>query len=340
MSAKYLALDIGGANIKVANGQKYAESYSFALWRDPNALTQQVRTIISEAPPSDHLVVTMTGELADCFTSKAEGVKFILKSVAAGSDNRHTRVYRVDGKMVSTQVAYADPLLVAAANWHALASYAARFAGKNPALLIDVGSTTVDVIPLRNGLPAATGKTDTERLRSGELVYTGVERSPACAVACTVKYRGESCPLVQEVFATMRDAYIVLEKLPEDSLAVDTADHRPATKANSRLRLARMIAADHENFNHKDAVVMANNLAEAQTAHLREAIERVIKKMPEPPVKIILSGHGEFLAAAALEGTPYATFARTLLHKEIGADNSRCAPAYALAVLSREAAQQ
>jgi probable H4MPT-linked C1 transfer pathway protein len=340
MSAKYLALDVGGANVKVANGRGFAESYPFPLWREPAALTQQIRTIISEAPPSDHLVVTMTGELADCFTSKAEGVKFILKSVAAGSDNRHTRVYRIDGKMVSTQVALNDPLMVAAANWHALARFAARFAGNGPAILIDVGSTTVDVIPLVEGQPATQGKTDTERLRSGELVYTGVERSPICAVAYAIKHRGESLPLVQEVFATMRDAYIVLEKLPENPIATDTADHRPATKAAARQRLARMIAADSDSFNHKDAVVMATQVAEAQTQHLREAIVRVVARMPEPPAKVILSGHGEFLAIAALEGTAIASLPRVSLLKEIGPDASRCAPAHALAVLSIEAAQQ
>ncbi len=63
----WLALDIGGANLKVADGRGFAESYSFALWRDPNGLSQQVRTIISEAPKADHLAVTMTGELADFF---------------------------------------------------------------------------------------------------------------------------------------------------------------------------------------------------------------------------------------------------------------------------------
>jgi uncharacterized hydantoinase/oxoprolinase family protein len=32
-------------------------------------------------------------------------------------------------------------------------------------LLVDVGSTTTDVIPLRDGVPVPKGKTDTERLR-------------------------------------------------------------------------------------------------------------------------------------------------------------------------------
>src|SRR6478752_1280225 len=117
---KWLALDIGGANIKTADGEGYAQSYAFAMWRDSARLAQQIRTSIYEAPPADHLAVTMTGELADCFESKEAGIRFILQAVADGSDNRHTRVYLVDGRLVSSQVALTLPNLVAASNWHAL----------------------------------------------------------------------------------------------------------------------------------------------------------------------------------------------------------------------------
>jgi (4-(4-[2-(gamma-L-glutamylamino)ethyl]phenoxymethyl)furan-2-yl)methanamine synthase len=340
MSAKYLALDIGGANVKVADGLGYASSYPFPLWKEPHGLTQMIRTAISEAPLCDHLVVTMTGELADCFATKAEGVKFILKSVAAGADNRHTRVYRVDGKLVSPQVAANDPLLVAAANWHALASFATRFVKPQPALLIDVGSTTCDVIPLIDGNPAAMGQTDTERLLSGELVYTGVERSPVCAVTRKGIYRGQVCPLVQEVFATMRDVYLIMERLPEDPAATDTADHRPATKSAARRRLARMIAADQETFNHREALALSAVVAAAQAKRLRFAIEKVVVGMIQKPAKLILSGHGDFLTQAALEGSPLNLLPRVLLSQELGPENSRCGPAYALAVLAREAAAQ
>lgn len=340
MSNNYLAIDIGGANIKAADGRGYAESYPFPLWKEPQTLAQQIRSIISEAPSCDHLVVTMTGELADCFATKADGVKFILKAVATGSDNRHTRVYRVDGKMVTPVVAANAPQLVAAANWHALANFAARFAGQTPAILIDVGSTTTDIIPIIEGKPAATGKTDTERLLAGELVYTGVERSPVCAVAQSATYRGKPCQLVQEFFATMRDVYLLQEKLAEDPASNDTADHRPATKGAARARLARMFAADQEEFNHRDALTMANDVAAAQAQLLKTNLERVLAPLREPPAKLILSGHGEFLAATAMEGTPLASLPRVSLTKEIGPENSRCAPAYALAVLAREAAAQ
>jgi probable H4MPT-linked C1 transfer pathway protein len=167
---KWLALDIGGANLKAADGKVFAESYAFALWREPQRLAQELRTIIAEAPESTHLAVTMTGELSDCFESKSIGVQHILKAVHAAADGRHTRVYLTDGMLVSPQVAIMKPHLAAASNWHALARFCGRFAPQGTAVLMDIGSTTSDVIPLVDRQPAAVGKSDTERLVSGELV--------------------------------------------------------------------------------------------------------------------------------------------------------------------------
>jgi probable H4MPT-linked C1 transfer pathway protein len=336
---RWLALDIGGANIKAADGLGYAQSYALALWRDAGLLAQQLRTAISEAPPADYLLITMTGELADCFESKAAGVQFILDAVREGSGNRHTRVYLVDGRQVTPQVAATLPHLAAASNWHVLARFAGRFAPQGPALLIDAGSTTCDVIPLLDGKPAAKGATDTQRLLTGELVYTGVERSPVCAVADFVPYRGQNCPLVQELFATMRDVYILIGELAENKADVETADKKPATKAASRTRLGRMIAADTEEFNHRDAVALAQSVAEAQASRLANAIAKVSASQPAPPGTIILSGHGEFLARAAI-----ASFGSqppiVSLSERLGPAIARSAPAHALATIAREAAAQ
>lgn len=334
---KWLALDIGGANLKAADGEGYAQSYSIALWRESQLLAQQIRTALSEAPQSSHLAVTMTGELADCFDSKAAGIRFILQAVSTGSDNRHTRVYLVDGRLVAPQTALTMPQLAAASNWHVLARFAGRFAPTGTALLIDVGSTTCDVIPLANGKPAATGATDTQRLLAGELVYTGVERSPVCGVADFVPYRGQLCPVVHELFATMSDAYILLDRLAADPSDSNTADRRPATKADSRRRLGRMIAADAEEFNHRDAVALAHSLAEAQAARLATAIGKVAAQLPSPPAKIILSGHGEFVARTALDSLGLNASVISLT-KELGPAIARSATAHSLATIAREAA--
>ena len=333
----WLGVDIGGANLKLADGNGYAESHSFAIWKDPDALTQQLRTCIAQAPPNDHLVVTMTGELADCFETKAQGVSFILDTVERAADGRHTRVYLHNGTMVTPQVAKRRPHEVAAANWHALARFATRFAEGESALLIDVGSTTTDIIHLDEGQPAVTAFADTDRLISGELVYSGVSRTAVCAVVTRVPYRGQDCRISSELFATMRDAYLILGELTEDGADENTADGRPATKASARTRLGRMICADPENFNHRDAVTMAHAIAEQQAIQIGQGLEQVSAGLGQMPGRVILSGQGEFAARRAL--TTLGVSPRIIsLSKELSVAISRCAPAHALAVLSREAA--
>lgn len=331
----WLALDIGGANIKVADGLGFARTCSFALWREPASLAQRLRTILAESPRADHLAITMTGELADCFASKSEGVRFILQAVADASDRRHTRVYLVDGRLVAVEVAESLTHLAAASNWHVLAQFAGRYVPQGGALLVDVGSTTCDVIPLVDGQPVAAGKTDTQRLLAGELVYTGIERTPVCAVAPSGLYRGQECPLAAELFATMQDAYIVLGKIPENPYDTRTADGRPATRTAAVARLGRMAAADAAEFDERDAVVLSESLARRQAAQLAAAIAKVVPATAMPE-RVILSGHGDFLALSALEESGIK--ARVIrMSEQLGPGLARVGPAHALAVLAREA---
>lgn len=334
--ATWLAIDVGGANIKAADGQGYWQSYPFPLWTDYKRLSHQLRSMLSEAPEADHLLLTMTGELADCFESKSAGVQFILEAFGQAAGNRHTRVYLADGRLVSLKVAQSLPLLAAASNWHALAAFAGRYAPQGAGLLVDMGSTTCDLIPLLDGKPIAQGKTDTSRLLSGELVYTGLIRTPVCAVVHQVPYRGQMCPVAAELFATTADVHLLREVFPEDATYLHTADHKPLTKANSRLRMARVIAADAEEFNHRDAVVMAEYIAAEQQRQIVEALQKVVGAMPEKPTTIVVSGQAEVLAIAAIEGAGLKGQLVSLKSK-IGAGLSRVAPAHALAVLAREA---
>ena len=52
---RWLAIDIGGANIKLADGQGFAQSHFFPLWQKPSKLEQELRTLIVQAPPCDHI---------------------------------------------------------------------------------------------------------------------------------------------------------------------------------------------------------------------------------------------------------------------------------------------
>ena len=45
----WIALDIGGANIKVADGKGFAISSVFPLWKKPRQLADALRTLIAGA---------------------------------------------------------------------------------------------------------------------------------------------------------------------------------------------------------------------------------------------------------------------------------------------------
>src|SRR6478609_2182952 len=178
----WLGVDIGGANLKAANAAGWARSMPFALWRNPEGLTAALAELVASAPAFERLAVTMTGELCDCYRSKAEGVAKILASVREVAVKRYVSVYLSDGGCVSIPTASERPWLAAASNWRAIAELACRCIAGQDALLIDIGSTTADIIPIANGRVAAQGRTDTDRLLTGELVYGGVGRTRICAV--------------------------------------------------------------------------------------------------------------------------------------------------------------
>ena len=158
-----LGLDVGGANLKAAHTAGFTRHVPFSLWKNPGGLADALRTLLAGAPPRATLAVTMTGELCDCFESKREGVAAILDAVESVAESTPVRVWTTDGVFLNPSAARNIPLKVASANWLALATFAGRFAPAGSALLIDVGTTTTDIIPLIDGRPVPEGRTDPER---------------------------------------------------------------------------------------------------------------------------------------------------------------------------------
>ena len=333
----WLGLDIGGANLKIADGEGFALSFPFSLWKYPDQLAATLSELLAKAPIANSIAVTMTGELADCYASKAEGVSRILDAVEQVAEGQSVCVYLCDGRLVDPGTARNEALLAAASNWHLLANFVGRYCEGKPSLLIDIGSTTCDLIPLDQSGPCASGKNDSERLAAGELVYTGIERSPICAIVSQLPWRGKPCPIAQEFFATTQDAYLLLSDLPEDLEVFDTADGRPRTQADAHARLARSICADTSLFSRNDAERAAAVIQETQLDLLSQAAQQVIHRMPAPPTTVVLSGQGEFLARRLCQRLKLSGKVISL-SEELGENVSRSACAHALAVLSRERA--
>ncbi|RUL87263.1 hydantoinase/oxoprolinase family protein [Tautonia sociabilis] len=292
----WLGLDIGGANIKAAHSNGRAISIPFELWKRPSDLREMLCRAAGLLPAADHLAVTMTAELCDCFATKAEGVSAILGAVSEAFPGRPVAVWGTEGRFLSVEEAIRRPELPAAANWLALATLAARLLPEGPGILIDIGSTTTDLIPLKDGLPAARGRTDTRRLQTGELVYAGVRRTPLMALAAELPHRGEPTALTAELFAATLDVYLTLGDIPPDPTNDSTPDGGPATVEAARDRLARMVAADRDSFSAEDAVALARAADEALMARLLAAANRACRAAVGPPAGAVVSGSGSFLA--------------------------------------------
>ena len=334
---RVIGLDIGGANLKASDGASQSLSQAFALWRKPEQLPQALGEVLTRFGPCDALAVTMTGELADCFATKAEGVDRVLQAVELASKGRPVYVWQTGGEFVAPDEAREMVLLVAAANWHALSTWCGRVAPRGAALLIDCGSTTTDIIPIWHGVPMPEGRTDVERLLSGELVYTGVRRTPVCAMASTVPFRGGDCRLAAELFATALDVYLLLGDLPEAADDRNTADGRPATRAAAQARMARMLCCDCREFSEGDACSAAQFLAQEQRSRLAVALNGVLGRLGGPCRTVLMSGEGEFVVRRLVAGVRQLQGREVLsLACALGETHSRAACGFALARLLRE----
>jgi len=324
-----IGLDIGGANLKAATSGGRALSRPFALWKHPERLPDELAAIAAELRPAGPVAVTMTGELCDCFETKRDGVRHILAAVGHVFLPARARVWSTAGRFLTLEEGAERPLQVAAANWHAEATYVGRFAPAGFALLIDTGSTTTDVIPLRDGRPAPRGRTDPERLRTGELIYTGVRRTPVCAVLGPT--------VMAELFATMLDVYVHLRELPEEPDNRDTADGRPITVRQAHGRLSRMLGGDPEITPEAETLALARSARRIQVATIARSVIRLCAR--DLPGTVAVSGSGEFLARAALHSVGWddETPRVVALSDVWGPDLSVAACAYAVAKLAEEA---
>ncbi len=331
MTQKVIGLDIGGANLKAATSGGAARSQPFELWKRPEQLGEALVHLLRGWTPAQ-LAVTMTGELCDCFATKRDGVERILAQIERAFPATPIGVWSTGGRFFTPNEAREHPLAVAAANWHVLAtvvgaSLLPRLLEKKNLLLVDVGSTTTDIVPVIDGKPATTGLTDPERLRSGELVYTGCRRTPVCALI----QRG----MMAEFFATTLDVYLLLGVLDDDFDDCQTADGRPATKKNAHARLARMIGGDSEMTPETTTHQIASDVHAIQRGLLADAIRAVVDRMPTMPGVVVLSGSGEFLARSAWQDVATDEIPIKSLREILGPEISTAACAYAAAILGQ-----
>lgn len=336
--------DIGGAHLKSAQIDREArvlsvEQHATPLWQGLDALSanlKQVKRSLIDTPALH--AVTMTGELVDYFDGRTDGVRQLLEVFFSVFSEGTTLVYAGRDGMIKASEVSSHLSSIASANWHATASYLAG--KKENSVLIDMGSTTTDIIPLINGTIENRAYTDQQRMMEGELVYTGMIRTPVMAVVDKVPVKGRWQGIAAELFATMADVYRIVGELDETHDLYPAADSGEKTREGSLQRLAHMLGADYRaELEEEELVQVAEYIANEQMSRVEQAFSQVRKRV-KAPAKLDLIGAGigrQLLKKLAMKGNcNYLNISCILDEIDNRDDVADCAPAVAVAHLARQ----
>lgn len=297
--------DIGGAHVKAAVWRDEAvvdaAQWPCPLWQGLDRLEAVLALARRRWPALDTQAhaVTMTGEMVDLFAHREDGVQ----RIAALLDDAlpAPRFFAGDAAWPAAREAGALWDRIASANWLATAQHAAQALPRLEGLLVDIGSTTTDLIAFRRGRVITASRSDAQRLQTGELVYHGVVRTPLCALARRIGWRGAELNVMNEFFATTADVYRLLGELDPAHDQHPSADNAPKDARHSRARLARMIGLDERDGSEAQWQAFARAWREAQLAELRSQLERVATRHDlAADATLVAAGCGAFLTPELL----------------------------------------
>lgn len=335
----YVGWDLGGAHLKAALVQerrvKAVWQMACPLWQGLANLDQAMTSVLAHLPDGCVHGLTMTGEMVDLFDNRLLGVRALLDVFSKKIAKAKIFLF-IDGNFIPlSDLEIKTTKKLASNNWQLTAHYLTQ--KETEILAIDIGSTTCDLIPIRQGKPDCQGNDDHSRLRYGELLYMGVTRTPLTAITQVVPFNGEWLPLMAERFATTGDVYRILDMLPTHADQAETADGKPKTASASMQRLARMIGLDREAASNSAWLGLARYFHEIQLQSLTRACLRLLSRGFSGQPVLVGAGVGRFLVETVAQrlGLSYRDL-RDYFHEdrnEAGFSAADCAPAAALACL-------
>jgi len=281
---KIAGFDIGGANTDLAvidfeDGEIKNIEVDFAylpMWSNNDDLSHVLIELIEKICPVsqiDAVGISMTAELVDAYDTKKEGVLDVVEKCEQTFDCPLAYV-GIDG-MLSNEEIEKTPLKAAAANWIATAQIATLISDN--CIFIDTGSTTTDIIPIKDGSECAVGKSDFDRSATGELVYTGTLRTNLASFLDKVELNGKQYRVASELFAQTADVYMVLDLITEEDYICDTFDGEGKSKIDCAHRIARVVCADLEMLSMEDIVEMSKVIHQKQIEQIADGLKQVVE---------------------------------------------------------------
>ena len=340
----YIGWDIGGAHLKVASidqhgAVNFAKQLATPLWKGFDSLEDAILKMQSQIlDESVTHTITMTAELADIFKDRSTGVKELTRFLSGHFEEDRYHLYAGKSGLIRSDQANFHIADIASGNWHATASFVAQHI--DGGVLIDIGSTTTDIIPFSSGRLTNNGYTDHERLRDNELVYTGIIRTPVMAVVNKMFCDGQWQNIAAENFSTMADIYRLTGELNEQDDMMMTADGAGKTLYDSARRLTRMVGLDLQDGDDIcPATEIAKHVADSQLEKINESLSKILSR---PGIKqtnnLVGAGAGRFLIRklASKNKLKYIDFTDLLSYpKDDEYKVLSCAAAVSVAQLSR-----
>lgn len=279
---KLAGFDIGGANTDLAvidfEGDEIKNiDVDFAylpMWSNNDDLSGVLVELIENICPIediDAVGISMTAELVDAYDTKKEGVLDVVSKCENTFDCPIAYV-GIDGMMSEEEIKM-TPLKAAAANWIATAQIATLISDN--CIFIDTGSTTTDIIPIRDGKECAIGKSDFDRSATGELVYTGTLRTNLASFLDKVELNGKEYRVASELFAQTADVYTVLDLISEEDYVCDTFDGESKSKIDCAKRIARVVCADLEMLTMDDITELCKFIHQKQVEQIADGLKQV-----------------------------------------------------------------
>jgi hypothetical protein len=279
---KIAGFDIGGANTDLAiidfdDGEIKNIDVDFAylpMWSNNDDLSRVLIELIENICPVseiDAVGISMTAELVDAYDTKKDGVLDVVNKCEETFSCPIAYV-GIDG-MLSLDEINESPLKAAAANWIATAQIATLISDN--CIFIDTGSTTTDIIPIKDGKECAIGKSDFDRSATGELVYTGTLRTNLASFLDKVEINGKEYRVASELFAQTADVYMVLDLISESDYVCDTFDGASKSKTDCAKRIARVVCADLEILSDEDIINMAEFIHQKQIEQIADGLKQV-----------------------------------------------------------------
>lgn len=281
---KIAGFDIGGANTDLAiidfeDGEIKNIEVDFKylpMWSNNDDLSRVLIELIENICPVleiDAVGISMTAELVDAYDTKKDGVLDVVKK-CEDTFTCPVAYVGIDG-MMSREEIEKTPLKAAAANWIATAQIATLISDN--CIFIDTGSTTTDIIPIKDGVECAIGKSDFDRSATGELVYTGTLRTNLASFLDNVELNGKKYRVASELFAQTADVYMLLDLITEDDYVCDTFDGEGKSKMECARRIARVVCADLEMLSMEDIIEMSRFIHQKQVEQIADGLKQVVE---------------------------------------------------------------